>query len=133
MYHRMKFERYKLHGSMCKKCKIISYPIENLCSKCGEKSDIIELPTTGIVISNTTIYVSPKGFDAPYSIALVKLDVKEKKFKALDDMIIPVNDVIIPVQTTEKVEIGDVVCATFRKISESENGVINYGLKFEKV
>jgi uncharacterized OB-fold protein len=78
---------------------------------------------TGEVYSFTTLQEAPEGFDdqAPYTLALVKLDEGPLVTAQLTDLDDPVN-------------IGDRVEMVTRKLTtEGPRGMIVYGYKFRKV
>ncbi len=99
-------------------CDIIYFPPRVICQKCGRsKLSDVPLPENGRILSYTTIHIAPNGFSAPYTIAIVD-----------------VGGVMITAQIDgdkNRIKTGADVRAVFRKISESDDGLINYGLKFE--
>jgi uncharacterized OB-fold protein len=64
-----------LLGTECASCGQTTATPKRRCSRCGsEQLDGTVLPTTGTVYSETTIEVTPAGFDDSYQIAIVDLD-----------------------------------------------------------
>ncbi len=64
-----------LMGSQCGSCGQTTATPHRRCIECGsEHLNGTELPTTGEVYSETTINVTPTGFDEPYQIAIIDLD-----------------------------------------------------------
>jgi uncharacterized OB-fold protein len=80
-----------LLGTECESCGWITATPKRRCGECGnEQLEGIALPTTGDVYSETTINVTPAGFDDSYQIAIVDL-----------------NGTLITAQIDGSVEIGD--------------------------
>jgi uncharacterized protein len=81
------------------------------------------LGLTGVVVTITTIRVPPEGFihQAPYQVALVKLDTGKT----------------IPAQVVDSIHpvaIGDTVVTVIRRSKEAgTDGVIPYGIKVKPV
>lgn len=64
-----------LLGTECESCGWTTATPKRRCIDCGsERLAGIELPSTGMVYSETTIDVTPAGFDDSYQIAIVDLD-----------------------------------------------------------
>ncbi|MBI5061620.1 MAG: Zn-ribbon domain-containing OB-fold protein [Candidatus Aenigmarchaeota archaeon] len=120
IFWRLNKSKYSLTGSRCSACNLTYFPPRMLCQKCGRTClDEVSLPETGKIISHTTIYVAPEGFNAPYTIAVI--DLGEVLFTSH-----VVGDI-------SKIKNNTRVKAVFRKINEHEDGLINYGLKFELI
>ncbi len=124
-YWRERRYKYLLIGSECKKCGKRYYPPRKVCLNC-KSTDLVEvkLPETGKVVTYTTIWVSPRGFEKyiPYIIAIIELDDGTRLISQLTDV------------KPEDVKIGMRVIATFRRIREqSESGIIEYGVKFKPI
>ena len=118
--------RYNLVGTKCLNCNQVYFPPRNLCPKCRRESKIVEhkLEGKGIVLTYTTIHVSPEGFgkQAPYIMAIVKLDEGPKLTTQIVNC------------SPEEMKIGMRVEAVFRKIKEDgSSGIIHYGYKFQPV
>jgi uncharacterized OB-fold protein len=119
-------EKYNLIGKSCPECKKLFFPSKEICD-CGnfEMADhkfkgIGKILTFSIVRTNT---IDPESLDipsrpVPYIVAIIELDEG-------------------PMLTCEIVEsapkIGDKVEMVFRKITEKEKGVIQYGYKFRTI
>ncbi len=119
---RLRYQRYRLEGSRCRKCNNLMYPPRRVCTRCNSR-DILphQLPTTGTVYSYTIIRIPPAGFEKqkPYAVALIQLDDGPMITSQLTDV------------DMGAIDIGMKVEMVTRKISEGgKNGVIVYGYKF---
>ena len=96
----------------------------DVCPNCGDEAkDLYTFSGKGEVYSYTTVYEAPAGYDAnaPYTVALVKLDEGPMVTAQLTDV------------DNSAVSIGMPVEMVTRKIrEEGENGLIVYGYKFRK-
>jgi hypothetical protein len=111
-------------GSKCSECGKLFYPKRKLCPDClSEKMKDVALSGIGEVVSFSTIYTAPAGFEdkTPYTIGIIKLAEGPQLTAQI------VGDI-------NKTEIGKKVRAIYRIISkDSSHGLINYGYKFELV
>jgi len=65
----------KLLGLKCQDCGSFTFPPRRVCSECGrENLEIVELGKKGKIISFTTCYAIPTGFQGPYVVAMAELD-----------------------------------------------------------
>ena len=67
----------KLVGSKCKKCGEKTFPPRADCLKClSPNFEFIKAKSTGTLVTFTTIYSAPTGFEdmTPYTLGLVDLD-----------------------------------------------------------
>ena len=67
----------KLIGLKCKKCGYITCPPKSTCDNCGSRElEKIQLSGKGKIISYTTTYIAPIGYEreVPYVVAIVELD-----------------------------------------------------------
>jgi len=59
----------KLQASKCGRCGTVSFPALVVCPSCGpahaDEVHLIELPTTGKVVTWTELHLAPKGFPSP--------------------------------------------------------------------
>lgn len=119
---RLNKQRYQLMGEECPSCKTKIYPPRDVCLECAAPAkELFELTGNGEVYSFTTVYSAPAGyeFNAPYVMALVKLDEGPLLTAQLTDV------------DVEDVEIGMPVEMVTRKLrTEGEEGMILYGYKF---
>lgn len=119
---RLQEQRYKLVGETCDNCGVKLFPPRDVCLVCeAPAQELYTFTGLGEVFSYTTIYDPPAGFehDAPYMVALVKLDEGPIVTAQLTD----VNE--------SEVEIGMPVEMVTRKLrSDGEEGMIVYGYKF---
>ena len=114
---RSKPEKYRLVGSKCTDCGSVYFPQKNLCDKCSLSTVDFVFSGRGVVESYTIIRTPPAGFTGPYLVAIIKLKEGPK---------ITANVV------GEKIVIGDEVGSVFRRLNDTTEGVIHYGLKFKK-
>ena len=114
--------RYRLVGTICENCNSLFIPPRSLCTNCRRKGRIkeYEFSGEGEIYSFTIVNSPPDGFEyqKPYVVGIVKLK-EGPLFTA---------QIIGPF---EKIKIGKKVKAVFRRIATSEDGFINYGIKFE--
>ncbi len=119
---RLNKQRYQLMGEECPSCKTKIYPPRDVCLECAAPAkELFELTGEGEVYSFTTVYSAPAGyeFNAPYVMALVKLDEGPLLTAQLTDVDI------------EEIEIGMPVEMVTRKLrTEGDEGMILYGYKF---
>jgi hypothetical protein len=65
----------KLLGLKCNQCGAYTVPPQKVCSECSsENMEVLEMSRNGEVQTFTVIYVPAEGFEAPYIVALVKLE-----------------------------------------------------------
>ena len=119
-------ERYEMSGTKCATCGETFFPPRPVCPNCRRKGklDKVKLSGNGLIESHSTVYVPPRGFeyDAPYTLAIVKLDEGPKITGQIVDV------------SPEGVKIGDRVRSVFRKVSEDgHDGIVHYAFKFELV
>lgn len=63
-----------LLGQRCPSCAHVTAAPKAACARCGDRELSVEaLPAVGAVYSETTIAVSPEGFESPYRVAIVDL------------------------------------------------------------
>lgn len=119
MFWRIRKGKYSLIGSECNECGGLQFPKRNVCPRCRSINvKDKRFSGLGIIESYTTIHVAPAGFNAPYNVAIIKLD----------------EGPMIAAEVVDKsgLEIGKRVRAVFRKHREDgESGLILYGVKFE--
>ncbi|MFH0914806.1 MAG: Zn-ribbon domain-containing OB-fold protein [Chloroflexota bacterium] len=72
---RQAFREGKFLGLRCKQCGAYTVPPQKVCCQCqSEELEIAELSRKGEVQTFTVTYVPAEGFEAPYIVALVKLE-----------------------------------------------------------
>lgn len=123
---RLKKQRYGLVGEVCPHCESKIFPPRDICPNCGnEARELFAFSGRGEVYSYSTVYEAPSGFDmnAPYTVALVKLEEGPMLTAQLTDM------------GDEAPEIGMPVEMVTRKLRNDgdERGMIVYGYKFRPV
>jgi uncharacterized OB-fold protein len=123
---RLKQQRYGLVGEVCPHCDAKIFPPRDVCPNCGgEAKTTFAFSGKGEVFSYTTIYEAPSGFDenAPYTVALVKLDEGPLVTAQLTDL------------GSQPVEIGMPVEMVTRRLRQDgdERGMLIYGYKFRPV
>jgi uncharacterized OB-fold protein len=82
MDYKLTFNKYRdalkenrLLGLKCNQCEAYIAPPRKVCSECGsEDMEIISLSGKGEIQTFTVIFVPPEGFEAPFVVAMVKLD-----------------------------------------------------------
>lgn len=63
-----------LLGQECDDCGRVTGAPKAACAYCGNRDlEVVELPTEGEIFSETTIAVSPEGYDDGYQVALIQL------------------------------------------------------------
>ena len=118
--------RYNLIGTRCENCETVFFPPRYVCPKCRRigKLKPYQLKGKGKIISHTTVYVPPDGFEiqTPYVMAIVELEEGPRVTGQITDC------------NPEEVKIGDNVEIAFRNIGEEDkDGIIYYGYKFRLV
>jgi hypothetical protein len=113
--------RYRLQGEICPNGHKI-FPPRDICPNCNQEAKTpYVFSGNGTVFSHTTIYEAPAGHthEAPYTVALVKLDEGPMVTAQLTDL-------------DEKARIGMPVEMVTRRLTDhdDERGVIVYGYKF---
>jgi uncharacterized OB-fold protein len=65
----------KFVGLKCNQCQAYTVPPRKVCAECGsEDMEIVPLSGKGEIQTFTTVFVPPEGFEAPFIVAMVKLD-----------------------------------------------------------
>jgi len=67
----------RLIGLKCEECGYVTCPPKSTCDKCrGKKLKRVQLSGKGRIVSYTTTYVAPMGYEkeTPYVVAMVELD-----------------------------------------------------------
>ncbi len=123
---RLKNQRYKLEGVVCKACHEKVFPPRQVCPHCGgEDLESFKFSGKGEVFSFTTIYEAPAGFDdtAPYTVALVKLEEGPMVTTQLTDL------------GDAKPEIGMDVEMVVRRLRQDgdDRSMLIYGYKFRPI
>lgn len=122
---RLRQQRYGLVGEVCPHCSVKIFPPRDVCPNCsGEAKTPYVFSGRGEVYSFATVYDAPEGYEvnAPYTVALVKLDEGPLVTAQLTDM------------DNNQVAIGTPVEMVTRKLREDgERGVLVYGYKFRAV
>ncbi|HDJ50849.1 MAG TPA: Zn-ribbon domain-containing OB-fold protein [Thermoprotei archaeon] len=119
---RIRYQRYRLEGTRCKKCGKIHYPPRLVCNNCHSTDlEPYRLSGEGEVVSYTIVNRGSTGFNiyTPYVYAVVRL--KE--------------GVLVEGQMTDvspsDIRIGMPVEVVVRKLLEyGKDGLIIYGYKF---
>lgn len=118
-------QRYRYEASKCKKCGQIYFPPRLICQECrSTEMETVILAQEGVILSHTVIRVPPAPLkdEAPYAIAIVKLDDGVKLTAQVVDCD-PTN-----------LKVGDRVKLEFRRVqTDGASGVIAYGYKFVPV
>jgi uncharacterized OB-fold protein len=65
----------KFLGLKCNQCGAFTVPPQKACSECcSEATEVVELSRNGEVQTFTVIHIPAEGFEAPYIVALIKLE-----------------------------------------------------------
>ena len=117
-FWRLNKAKYGLVGAKCTSCGKLLFPPRTVCPGCGgSKFEPTALADSGQILTWTVIHAAPEGFDAPYTVALVRLE----------------DGVVVPGQVVGDITnlgIGATVRATFRRLNENKDGLLLYGFKF---
>ena len=120
-YWRQQSQRYRLEGVKCCGCGSVYFPKRVVCICCNSSEmKNINISTDGKIVSWTVIRAAPSGFESPYNVGIIELPQG-----------IMVSGQIVG--DAELIEIGKCVRGVFRKIRETDDDMIVYGLKFELV
>lgn len=125
LYWRLQKSRYTLTGTKCNTCSSTFFPPKSFCPNCRRKGKIEEFQFSGKgkILSYTIIRIPPEGFQryTPYAVAIIELE----EGTTISGQVIG---------DPSKVEIGQAVGPVFRKMHEdNDDGLIQYGLKFEVI
>lgn len=122
---RLRQQRYALVGEVCPHCAVKIFPPRDICPDCGQEArTLYSFSGHGEVFSFTTVHDAPAGHeqDAPYTVALVRLDEGPMLTAQLTDL------------GDQAPEIGMPVEMVTRRLSEDgERGMLVYGYKFRPV
>ena len=73
-YHRLRATYHRLEGGRCVACGAVLFPARPRCPSCGGRELAAHrLSGQGTVYSFSEVSHPPRGFDAPYLVALVRL------------------------------------------------------------
>jgi len=117
-FWRLNKAKYRLVAAKCSGCDKVTFPPRYACPACGGIDFKDETLGIGKMLSWTTIHASPEGFEAPYTVALIKYE----------------NGVVLPglvVGDMARLEVGSTVKPVLRRLSENSGGLLIYGVKFE--
>lgn len=119
---RLKDQRYRLEGTVCKNCGAKFFPPRQVCTDC-KSADMTphEFDGHGHVYSFSTVYQAPLGHEGnvPYIVGMIKLD----EGPMVEAQITDVNP--------SDLKIGQRVEMVTRKLREyGEEGLIVYAYKF---
>ena len=122
-YHRLRAAFYRLEGQVCSSCGLVQFPPRPACRICRSSSlRTKRLSGRGTIYSHAEVVQAPRGFEAPYLVALVRLE----------------EGVLVTAQLTD-VEPEDVVIGlpvemvTRRLQQHGEHGYLVYGYKFRPI
>jgi scaffold protein (connect acetoacetyl-CoA thiolase and HMG-CoA synthase) len=119
-YHRLTAPYYRLEGQRCKDCGAVQFPPRSACGACRSKeTEPYRFSGRGTVFSFAEVAQAPKGFSAPYMVALVELEEGVRVTAQLTDV------------DPDEVEIGMPVEMVTRRLQEKgPHGYLVYGYKF---
>ena len=119
-YHRLTGPYYRLEGQRCRACGELQFPPRASCEACrGRDLETWRFSGKGTVFSFSEIAQAPRGFSAPYLVALVDLEEGVRVTAQLTDV------------EPDEVEIGmEVEMVTRRLQEQGPQGYLVYGYKF---
>ena len=122
-YHRLTSAYYRLEGQRCTDCGAVKFPPRGTCGACSKKTlETYRFSGRGTVYSFAEVAQAPKGFEAPYTVALVELEEGVRVTAQLTDV------------DADEVEIGMPVEMVTRRLQEKgPHGYLVYGYKFRPV
>jgi len=122
---RLKDQRYRLEGTVCKNCGAKFFPPREVCTECRSQDlEAHEFDGHGELYSFTTLRQAPLGYEGnlPYIVGLIKLDEGPMVEAQLTDV------------NPDELKVGQRVEMVTRKVREhGEEGLIVYGYKFRPV
>jgi len=100
-----RLERGEIAATKCKRCGKLHFPPRADCATCLS-SDMKWVPLSGRgrLITHTTAYFAPAGFEAPYTLALAELEEGVRVFTRMskdvekDEIRIGMNVKLVPVK-----------------------------------
>lgn len=119
-YHRLRSAYYRLEGRRCAACGAVHFPPRAACGQCREERlEPVRLSGRGEVYAFSEVAQAPRGFEAPYLVALVALDEGPMVTAQLTDV------------EPGEVAVGMPVEMVTRRLREhGPQGYIVYGYKF---
>ena len=122
-YHRLRAAYYRLEGQRCLVCGTVQFPSRSACRRCRTRAlEPYRLSGRGAVHSYAEVAQAPRGFSAPYLVALVALEEGPRVAAQLTDV------------DAGDVTIGMPVEMVTRRIQErGPHGYLVYGYKFRPV
>jgi hypothetical protein len=116
-FWRLNKAKYGLIGRKCLGCGKVAFPPREVCLGCGRTDfEGVKLSGSGQILSWTIIHVPPEGKEAPYTVALVKLN----------EGCVVVGEVV---GDAGGITIGAPVSLVFRRLGENRDGFLIYGFK----
>ncbi len=118
---RSELKKGKLKGAKCKKCRKVLFPPPDYCPFCSNKinvSDFVDVPNSGRVLSQTTVYYMPAedfSLTPPFSILAVKISRVDTVF-------------ILPTQRND-IYLGDRVKIFFKRPKERKGDITDLDLE----
>lgn len=125
-FWREKHSHYRLRGKKCLKCNRINYPPSLVCRYCGSRDlEEVDLLEKGKVVTWTTIYNVPEGYDKYKPVIIAIVELNRSKTRILTQL----TDVDL-----NEIKPGMEVEPVLRRVVEDgETGVIYYAIKFRPV
>jgi uncharacterized protein len=105
-------EQGRLMANRCTDCRKLLFPPKTFCCTCGsDKMEWVEITETGRLMTFTTVYYGPSGFESevPYTLAVVNLPNGINLFGQMDKAI-----------PLEKIKIGMALKAVPIRLGESQ-------------
>ena len=113
---------YSLHGSQCRSCGTIQYPVQRICTQCQVKDDFDEIRLSDRKGTVFTFSMDERAMvpDLPNVLCIVDLEGGGRFYSVMTD------------RRPQDIRIGMPVELTFRKIHEGSN-LYNYYWKTRPV
>ena len=118
--------RLRLIAATCQSCHTINYPPTLICYKCGKSGSFerVKLSRKGRIHTFSTVVLEgvPYSKDiVPYTLAVVELSEGVRVFGEVVDA------------KPEDIRIDLPVEVVFRKVLETQDGLLQYGIKFRPI
>ena len=119
-YDRAFDSKLRWQAGRCPSCATLAFPPRHRCFECGEEgsSELVSLPRTATVYTQTTVRVPVPGLSTPYTLAVVELDgVGVRSLVTVTD------------SPSNSSPIGSAGTMVFRRVA-TRTGVPDYGYAF---
>lgn len=112
-----------LIGSTCTDCGLVSFPVRDVCPRCGSEEPQKEGPlsTEGVIHSFTIVRQAPPGVEVPYVLAYVDLPEEVRLLSRVE------------ADDPETIDIGTTVRLVERAAGVTDDGVELVGYQFTPI